>query len=343
MAMREINQDPGCVYDTLAFLSEYFDAQAKPADNQETPTANFYYQDIKLRLVQRGVSIPHYLRPFFHRKGPLESLLYNITFERPYSECTFERLNRMIKNQAYIKRSLAEYYFPHAESGEIRKLLDAEHPGVMDLLKRKPVGESLESCLLYAFLRFEAVQRELVAAVESVYSVIAEAHQNFLSQTDIAAALRKDPVLRKLRAIAGSVDDGEPPSNFSLSLIHKDIISHHPDDPSFFLLGYAFELSLEREHRYCGVSPFTFAQAINNPAKYDIFRTLAGNPPMTAADISKKLHLSKNALTYNLKEMQASGMLVVDHVKGLTFYYRLDFGYIQVISEQLGTIAALNK
>jgi len=340
MAMRGINPDPGCVYDTLAFLSKYL--EEAPADKDESLISDRYYREVKQELERKGVMIPHYLLPFFYRKGTT-SFLYSITLDRPYGECMFERLKRIIKNQAFMKRSLTEYYFPHTDSGETRKLLDAEHPGIIDLLRHGLVDPALESYLLYAFLRFEDILCELYNAVEAVYGEIADAHQAFLSQTDFTAALRSEPVLRKLRAIAGTADDSEPSPVFSLSLMDKNKISYHPDDPSFFLLGYDFELSLEREYRYSGVTPYTFAQSISNPAKYDIFRVLMGKPLMTAADISKRLHLSKNALTYNLKEMQESGVLTVDHVKGLTFYYKLDYDYLQVVSEQLGSFAVLNK
>ena len=333
--MRNINRDTGCVFDTLVFLSEYFE-EIFAGQTGRKENANQYYLNIKQGLNQKGIAIPHYLVPFFHRRKKNAFFLYGVIFDRPYGDCSYVRLKRVIQNRSFMKRGFAEYYFSHTDSATVQKLIDADHPGVIDLLRQQPAAPELESYLLYAILKFEPVLQELNVVIEAVYQEIAEAQQSFLSQTEnFTAALQKDSVLNKLKAISKPAGAGGPPFTFSLSLMDGDLISFHPDEPSFFLLGYDFELVLERKYKYCDVTPYSFAQAIGNPARYDIYRVLLGNPPMTAAEIGKKLHLSRNALAYNLKEMQDSGLLAVDHVKGLTFYYRIDHEYIRVVSEQL--------
>lgn len=342
--MRGISLEPGCVFDTLAFLSGHFEETlAAPSGGQVSIASNTYYREVKSILDQKSVIIPHCLHPFFHRTGESGFFLNHIIFDRPYGNFSFDRLKRILQNRAYIKRSLAEYYFPRAESAELQKILNTEHPGVIESLKRHQPDPALESCLLYIFFRFDQVAQELSDLVEAIYREISNAQQGFLSQSgDFAAALKKDSVLGKLRVIGKTEDYGGQRLTFSLSLMDRGRISCHPDEPAFFLLGYDFENRLEHEFKYSGVTPYSFALAISNTTKYEIFRMLIGNPPMTAADIAKRLHVSRNALTYNLAEMQSSGLLVLDHVKGLTYYYRLDYEYIRVVSEQLAAGAALS-
>lgn len=341
--MHGISLEPGCVFDALAFLARYFEeTHATPSGGQEGIFANPYYRDVLSNLNQKSVVIPHHLRPFFHKTGESGFYLYNIIFDRPYGGCSFEKLKRTLHNRAYLKRSLAEYHFPRAESGELQQLLSAEHPGAIDLLKHHPPDPALESYLLYIFLRFDQAAQELTDVFEAVYREISDAQQSFLSQSgDFEEALKNDSVLGKLRVISRSEDPGGLRLTFALSLMDRGRISFHPDEPTFFLLGYDFENRLEHEYKYCAVTPYSFALAIGNTTKYEIYKFLLGKPPLSSADIGRQLHVSRNALTYNLNEMLNCGLVVLDHIKGLTYYYKLDHEYLGVVSQQLALSAAI--
>lgn len=144
--MRGISLEPGCVFDTLAFLAGYFEeTSAAPSGGREGILTNPHYRDMILILNQKSVMIPHHARPFFHVTSDSGLYLHNIIFDRSYSGCSDDRLKRILQNRAYLKRSLAEYYFPRAESGELQRLLNAEHPGTIDVLKRHPPDPALES------------------------------------------------------------------------------------------------------------------------------------------------------------------------------------------------------
>jgi len=121
----------------------------------------------------------------------------------------------------------------------------------------------------------------------------------------------------------------------SVSLMNAELLSFHPDERDFVLLGHDFEKRLDAEYIYQDITPYSFARAIGNPVKNDIFNALLRQSPLTATELSTQLRLSRNELSYNIKEMLESRLLVAEPKDKRTNQYHLDYDFMRVVSRQL--------
>jgi hypothetical protein len=154
-----------------------------------------------------------------------------------------------------------------------------------------------------------------------------------------AGVLKNEAFFPKLQAIAGAHKAGVDAFTVSMSLMKPDAILFHPSERDFAVLGYGFEKRLDTDYEYCDVTLYSFAQAIaSNQVRYEIFTVLSKHPPMTSAELSMRLNLSRNELAYNIRAMVKSRLLNAEPVNKRTYRYGINREYLQTVSRQLSMV-----
>lgn len=329
-----INQEIGCIYDTLMFLSAWInETTGNIAEMNNDLSA--YYNDVK-QSIKQNTELPRYLYPFLYRNGEAESFLFSLIFNREYSKCNFDLLRYTLTNKLFIKMSFLSHYIPNVKDQTIRDVVKMENSNnVIEALAKRSTDRNTDTYLFYIFANFDNVIQALYDVVHSVYSQM-ETLRKFILPDFITKTLKKETVYKKLRAITNANVLNESDFTVSVSLMKTDILSYRTDERNFILLGYDFEKRLESEYKYCDVSLYSFAQAIaSNPLKYDIFTALSNQSPLTAADLSMRLNTGRSALDYNISEMVKSKILTIEPINKRTYSYNINKEYLQIISRQL--------
>lgn len=201
------------------------------------------------------------------------------------------------------------------------------------MIKQREFDPKTEVEIYYISIHFDDVIQSLTETIQVLYNVVNNEHNHFFSQSsDFTDSLQDEINLGKLRVLVQSQTET---LKFSLSLMDKFKLGFKESDPCFFLLGYKFEAILDNRYKYINANPYSFAQAIGNPAKYDVYRALLNKSPMSRFEMERMLHLSRAALDHNLKAMRDAGLLIIDHQDGLTNYYRLDFDFIKTVADHM--------
>lgn len=329
----QINHEVGCIYDTLLFLSAW--AAEESTDANDVLSA--YHEDAKQFIIQ-NTRFPRYLFPFLHRHGENESFLFNLFFGRDheYSNCSSEMLQYTLNNKSYVKRAFWEYYLPNADARAVHNIITMENPDkVAETLEQRSTSRNIDTFLFYILADFDKVVGDLYDIVNSVCTQMNELRGRILPDL-CEDFLRKDSVYRKLKTITGANVKNESEFTVSVSLMKADVFSYLVNERNFVLLGYDFEKRLDSEYKYADVSLYSFAQAIaSNPLKYDIFTALLAQSPLTTAELSIQLNMSRSALDYNIKEMAKSRLITVEPVDKRTNSYSINYEYLQVVSHLL--------
>lgn len=326
--MTHFIREYGEIYDALLFLSLYFN---EPKSQESEHTTNQVYYSILERVHEGSCEIPDYLQPFCYGSVK-DTFLYKITFEdRPYTQCSCKRLLQALRNKTFVQRKYVEHFLPNADAVSIRKMIQLEHPASIELLQKASLPTGTETLFLYTLIYFDTIIQTLCQTIEKLCQQVSDIQQEFLAKNPtIQETAFSSSTAEKLRVLA----DVDVSADLSVSISVLDVLhlSFSPFEPSAFLLGNAFEVVLDTRYKYATVTPFTFAQAIGNQTRYDIYKTLLENSPQSTAELCMQLHLSKNSITYNLNEMLSQGILLLDHVKGLSHYYRIDQEYIRFVA-----------
>lgn len=336
--MRHHENEPGCVHDTLLFLRYYLEETAGP----QAPPDNPHYRAIKARLEGSGKTIPLFLYPLILRRDGRLSFLDMLLFDdRAFEQCTLKQVSITLNNQGYLSRRFHEYFFPGHDMGTARNKLHAA-PGGLEYIKGFAFAPELELYIYYIAIHLEEAAEALKTAFGDVHAE-AEAEQTafMTDKPEFAAKLAPDSsAVAKLRAISGAQDGIAHPYRFSLTLLEPGAILFHADDPAYYLLGCEYAAVLEAKHKYADVTPFTFAQAIGNEAKYEIYQALTKRGSMTRGELEMTLRMSRSEVEYNLDGMRDKGLVIVDRQQGNAYYYKINPEYIRVVTNiLLGGIA----
>lgn len=327
------NHEIGCIFDTLAFLSSYINETV--VSGYHFQKISYHYNDAKQFIQKKDVHIHRYLYPFFFSRDNADSFLQTVIFSDEYSKCTFDRLSYTLRNKLYIKRSFVSYYIPDINDNAINNVLSMENPDVIDVLIQRSPDHVLDTYFFYILKNFDKVIDALHDLVIAVYKKIQE-FRDFILSDIYTTFLKNDWVFQKLKAITGLNSPNENTLTVSVSFMAADKILYHANEQDFVLLGYDYEKKLDTEYKYCDVDLFQFANAIgSNPTKYNIFNALLDNPPMTTAELSVHLGLSRNELSYNLKELQDKRIVVSEAINKRTKKYRLDNQYLLIVLQRL--------
>lgn len=329
--MRNYESAPGCVYDTLLFLRCYLEeATGSPAPD------NPHYRAIKARLKKCENEVPLFLYPLAWRDGRLAFLDALLFDDRPLEKCTMKQTAIILNNQGYFSRRFYEYFFPRHDMGTARKKLHAV-PGGLEYIKSYGFPPALELYIYYAATHFEDMSEALKTTLAAVHAEVEAEHAVFLADNPMfLKGLAPDSsAVAKLRAISGAQDSITHSYRFSLTLLEPEAILYHADDPAYYLLGCGYAAVLEDKHRYADVTPYSFAQAIGNEAKYEIYQALIKRRSMTRGELEKALRMSRPEVAYNLDGMRDKGLVVVDRQQGNAFYYKLNPEYIRVVANTL--------
>lgn len=329
--MNHYTPKPGYIYDAVAVLTRYLD-ETEPSGLCKKQIESNYYASIVSMLAEFNIVIPHYLYPFTCRYKERRPLLSSLLLDsHPYAKHSFEHAKTMLENNQFLRRRFAEYYFNSSDHRSIFKTAQ-EHPSCIDMLKQQAADPSVSMYIHYTLIHFDKVAETLAAVFQSLYIVIESAHKEFvIKNPGFLHSFQSGANVEKLKMLAGIK---EAP-RFSISLLTPDMISTKIDDPGFFLLGYMCGDILDARHKHLNATPFTLAEAIGNPVRYDIYRALLARSPMTRFEMEKQLCMSRGSLDHNLEVMRDKGLLVVDHQTGLTRHYRLDPEYIRTVAELL--------
>jgi len=329
--MQHYFDQPGVLYDCLLFLSLCHEDREPAHTNGHT-----YFLEVKERLLQSGITVPDHLSPLVCRQGKQSSFLAAALFDEwEYSQCTFTKMERRIENLPLMKRKFVEFYFPDVKP-DARQLIEYQtYPGVIGLLKQSSMAPSSQTEFLYILFHFNEAMREISGIISQVRYEIEKQHRQFSEQNvEKLKQIQLSPVDDKLRAISGLAPD-EAPIRYSLSLLDEEKISSRLGEPDFFILGSRYDDVLDTKYQYCHVTPASFIRALRSDVKRIIFEALLVMRPMTAADMEIELHLSRNAVARNIKEMRESGVVTVERVEGLSYYYTLNKEYLGIVATQL--------
>lgn len=320
------NIELGCVYDTICFFSLRFHAcDAIPS----------MFLKLEQQLTKADIIVEDYLRPLFSPHNNHCSW-FRTLFQKERNNMTRLRLNLVLNNRQYLVDSLLTYFFPTASVPERTLLKNASAPQILDLIKREKIEPEMELYLLYILFHLQETLETFSKIVMAVFNEIYTLHNHYLAQENpFATALRNTNVMDKLCSIAGVQSDSA--LSCGLTLLEPDCMLHIISECPSFILGVNFKGQLDRQYKYCNVTPYSFATAIGNSVKYEIFKIfLKHNPtPISITDIALQYHASRNALNYNIKEMLHSGLIKLDHIQGQTYFYKLDIDFLEYVGEQL--------
>jgi len=334
--MRYYQSEVGCVYDTLFFLSRFL-SESVGMENEEAPRDSLHCLELKNRISEQNISIPHVLYPLTVRYQGLPSFMDIVLFqERAYDECSLRHIDSILSNQNYLYRRYCEHFFPQHDMRNINSMIGT-YPHGLEMIKSYRLPPQLEFYIFYATVHFEKVTEALKKAFLSVYVEIEKEHTAFLSENpDFTAGLSMDTLqMEKLRAISGVQDEGEFPFRFSLSLMEPELIQPNNREPASYILGCAFEKVLDERYRYAGLTPYTFALAIGSAARYEIYQALMKKSVMSRTELEKELRMSRSEIEYNLNSMREKGLVEVARRQGNTNYYKINPEFIRVVANTL--------
>ena len=317
--MKNLHTETGCLYDTMAFLSRYF------AETIEDGAGDTFFNKIKETLKHTGIAIPQYLYPLLYRYNDRPLFLLSLLLDGPYSGWNLERTTTILKNKQYLRRRFSEYFFDSSDQAAVFKKL-TEHPGGIEMIKKREFDPEIEVYIYYIFIHFDEIIQSLTEIIQTIYNAVNNEHNDFLTQSSFMDSVQNSVTAGKLSALAQSKNEI---LKFGLTLMDETMLGLKDTDPGFILLGYKYETILDTRYKYINADPYSFAQAIGNPARYDIYKVLLNESPMSRFEMKKTLHLSRAALDHNLKVMRKTGLLIVDHQEGLTNFYKLDPDYIR--------------
>lgn len=327
-----INQEVGCIYDTLAFLSAFTKESIDGLSDKTVAETSAYYRKWE-GIIKGKITVPNFLCLFFNRPKDACSFMHSVFFDRPYSECTYERLRLVMNNRLHMKKRFIAYHFPEADEPTINKLLTMDSHDVIDILIRRSMDSIQEIYFFYTFINFESVLQTLFDVVKKVYSEISDLRGFDLPAYD--EFIKQESTFSKLKAITNTLEVSDADFTIALSLMESDTFLYHASERNFVLLGYDFEKRLDTDYKYSDVTLYSFAQAIGNPVKYDICNSLLTQSPMTSADLSLQLNLSRPALDYNLNEMVKSRLVLASPINKRTNNYSINNEYLKCVSRLL--------
>jgi len=334
------DKELGLVYDTLAFLSVYFNGSVGNGPDS-VPGDSEYYLTLKQNAEQGNIIIPQYLSPFCvaPASGKCSYLMDVILQGIPYSECTLPRVLRDLQNKSYSKTRFIEYAAAQTDRAKIRALRDLEHPAAWEILGDTALTPNTKADLMYVLLRYDEVMADLCAAIQGVYDSLnrmlpEDAENNTVSH------FKSDSVRDKLAMIGTGGRDKNAGIVFSVSQLNPRHLSYQQSGGAvYFLLGCDAGDRLGTEYKYAGATPLDFAQAVSTPVKYDIFRAFLEHGSLSAPELMMIVNQSRNSIRYSVSDMVGRGVLVIDRIEGQTHYYRLDKEYIRFIARQLYRIS----
>lgn len=321
-----LNKELGCVYDTLRFFTLHFHSE------DDTPEAFIKFEDY---LNGSGITIEKYLLPFYQANRNQHSWFSSL-FRQGHDDMTLKRVETVLGNRRYLAAKLFEYFFPTATPAEVSILQDPSNPQILEIIKKHIANSQIELDLLFILLHLNDTLDTFSQTVLSVLKAVQNLHNSFLSkENSFVAALNEGGMIDKLIAIVGTKPENA--LSCALSLLAPDCISYSLMKPQSIILGTEFKRRVDIDYRYCNVTPYSFVNAIGSITKYEIFKIFLHHypSPISAADIAKQYYTSRNTLTYNLREMLSSGIIMIDHVKGQSYFYMLDMEYVRVVGEKL--------
>lgn len=326
--MQSYFPEPGYIHDTVAFLKSYLE-KIVTGGIQKEQAERTHYNSIFSKSETGNIRIPHYLYPFVCRhKGRRPFLASLLLDNRPYEQYSYDRVKILLDNNQYLRSCFVEYYFNSSDQRAIFKKAGA-YPDGLDMITQQAVEPVIGTYLYYTLIHFDEVIRTLADVVHNLYIVVECEHKEFLIKNpEFIRSFQSGINMEKLKILAKTKDT----PLFSMSLLDSDIISAKIDNPGFFLLGCKCGNVLDTRHKYLSANPYTFAEAIGSSVRYDIYRALLNQSPMTRSELEIKLNTSRGSLTHNLDVMRDKGLLIVDHQTGLTQYYRLDPEYIRAVA-----------
>lgn len=329
-----MNHEIGGIYDTLSFLSSYTVEHEKRLSSGVMKEPSVYYQALR-EAVQSKTTVPPFLYPFFTQRKDTKSFMESVFFDRGYSQCTFDRLQLILKNHSYIKRCFIAYCFPDADEQALSKLNRMDHPEVIDILIQRSMDSVNGAYFFYTLMNFDTVVQTLADVVAEVYKQI-DALRHSIIQNSYGQAWKQESVSTKLMAITKTTEMDASDLTISISLMEPSLLSFRTDERTLILLGYDYEEQLNTVYRYSDISLYSFAQAISsNPAKYEIYQALLEHSPMTSADLSIRLKLSRSTLNYNLTDLVKSRIVIATPINKRTYSYSVNAEYMQLISSQI--------
>lgn len=334
--MRNYNADPGCIYDTLFFLS-HFHAQLAGAGDEGGRITTPYYLDIEASAASQNIIIPLTLYPLVVRHQGKPSFLDYVLYEdRAFDECSLRQTEITLGNLSYLNRRFCEHFFPQHDVRRVKNSLGA-YPDGLDMLKAYAFPPQMEFYIYYAAVHFDQVADDLKSAFLSIFAELAKSHTAFLSEnTKFSAELNMGTIqMEKLKAISGQQDEKDFPFRFFLSLMEPELILPNSQKPAQFILGSSFDKVLDERYKYTGLTPYSLAIAIGNKPRYDIFRMLTKRFAMSRNELEKELRTSRSEIEYNLNVMRERGLVEVARRQGNTNYYKINPEFIRVTAGAL--------
>lgn len=327
--MADYLAEPGQVFDCLQFLSLCFETK-----EQDMPAA---YYEVKAALQTETIPQSHLSLLIGSGQKNYSFLQYVVFEQSPYSQCSFRKIEKILSNVSYVRQKLLEYLMPHEESSTYRKLIKMEYPYAMEVINRIDMPEDHKIKISWILFRLENVLDEIIRILNCIRLKIEELHRQWIDQNDEKLReIQKHSVKDKLKSISGAEEKSF--IFYSVTLMEEKQILFHLTEPNFVLLGSSFDEVLETKYKYRQVTPSTFIRALENETKRIIFEALLNMVPLSAADMEEQLHLSRNTVARNIKEMRESGIVKLSHIKGLSYYHILDKDYVAAVLERFQEI-----
>lgn len=255
---------------------------------------------------------------------------------QPLQKCNLAALKKILNHNTYIKRKYIEYCFPDGSNIQIKQLLACDSPTMLPIIKESNLPESMKIYIINTLFYFSVCAKAVLETIIAIYPLFMEAQEYFVQHEHIKELLQTELVNEKLYCITKL--ERHKSFEFSFSIINGDAFYFSENEAEHLLLGYDFLGKLDNQYKYCHVTPLLFAKAIGNAVRYDIFKLLSHNQPMNTGELSSKLNYSRNEISYNIKEMQKTGLVLMKQISGNQYQYKLDRGFLRSINRQLSTI-----
>jgi len=330
--MQHYINKPGILFDSLMFLSKYCEDNS-PYD--ENPKYHLIISKLRENSVDISKSLSLLTAPY--NKKP--SFLYTVLFDEwEYSICSISKLTQVIKNVSYMKNRFIEFYLPDLQHSDMRKISDMVYPDAINLITESTLLQDHKTYFIHSVINFESILQDLLRIINFIHKEITALHEQFIMQNQtIFKKLENGNDIDRLFTISHA-KNMRGDFHYSLSLLDIGRISFRLEEPALFILGSEFDKILETRYKYSHLTPISFAASLGNEAKRSIFDALSKRFVMSTADMEKDLHLSRNAVSRNIKEMRDCGIVLIDHTEGLSYFYKLSKEYIDTVSELMKRI-----
>lgn len=322
--------EPGVLLDSIVFLTRYCDEKAHCPQNGGNP----HYIAIRESAIRTGLQVSGHLAPLFCRHNGQPSFLQDLLLsDIPYSGQCGDEWARRLRTRTGFLTCMIRYFLPDARDDDTKKMIAMEYPYSLEIVERH-----LNTCIskaefIYTFYHADKVQKDIESTLALVLGEVSKCHHLYTEENpDFMKYLQRKDSVKKLSSISGLSGDG---LRFSLSLLDPHIITYHPEEPCFFILGCRCGEVLNTKYKYCTVTPLSFARDLGNDAKCVIFEALMTGAIMTAGDMERELHLSRNAVARNIKQLRESGIVKLSETKGLTHYYTIDREYLIALADNI--------